>query len=155
MPRESWAQQDIEKIRSLAGQVSAGELARQLNRTEAAIRFQASKLGVSFKHWSADAMKLPAAQRTNHTSDAVEKLVAPAAVERALSIYQQLHDRDQSVVEQARKILTQHIYGMIDQGEGDAQRLTVGGLVHLKAVERDHVIKSAHAISGKKHTPVG
>ena len=44
---------------------------------------------------------------------------------------------------QARKILTQHIYGMIDQGENDEHRLTVGGLVRLKAVERDHPIKSA------------
>jgi hypothetical protein len=45
---------------------------------------------------------------------------------------------------QARKILTQHIFGMVDRGERDEQRLTVGGLVHLKAVERDHAIKSAH-----------
>jgi hypothetical protein len=61
----------------------------------------------------------------------------------ALFIYQQLQERAQSVVLQARKILTQHIYGMVDQGERDEQRLTVGGLAHLKAVERDHAIKSA------------
>ena len=76
-------------------------------------------------------------------SDPVEEVVAPAAIERALGIYQQLRQRDQSVVLQARKILTQHIFGMVDRGEQDEQRLTVGRLIHLKAVERDHAIKSA------------
>jgi hypothetical protein len=72
------------------------------------------------------------------------------AIERALSIYAQLQERDQSVMLQARKILTQHIYGLVDQGESDEGRLTVGGLIHLKAVERDHAIKSAHAGPIKK-----
>jgi hypothetical protein len=80
-------------------------------------------------------------------SDPVEEVVAPAAIERALGIYQQLRQRDQSVVLQARKILTQHIFGMVDQGEQDEQRLAVGGLIHLKAVERDHAIKSAKSAS--------
>ncbi|HTA99816.1 MAG TPA: hypothetical protein VK804_05000 [Bradyrhizobium sp.] len=78
------------------------------------------------------------------TPSSVEQVVAPTAIERALSVYQQLRERDQSVLLQARKILTQHIYGMIDQGENDEHRLIVGGLVHLKAIERDHPIKSAH-----------
>jgi hypothetical protein len=73
----------------------------------------------------------------------VEAVVAPAAIERALSIYQQLQQRDPSVVLQAKKILTQHIFGMVDRGECDEQRLTVCGLIGLKAVERDHAIKSA------------
>lgn len=84
------------------------------------------------------------APETQTMPDLVEKSVAPAAIERALAVYQQLQPRDQSVIVQARKILTQHIYGMVDQGEQDEQRLTVGGLAHLKAVERDHDIKSAH-----------
>ena len=88
----------------------------------------------------------PTSPETRTISDRVEKSVAPAAIERALTVYQQLHTRDQSVMVQARKILTQHIYGMVDQGEKDEQRLTVGGLAHLKAVERDHDIKSAHGI---------
>jgi hypothetical protein len=75
--------------------------------------------------------------------ESLEKVVAPAAIERALFIYEQLRQHDQSVILQARKILTQHIYGMVDQGECDEQRLTVGGLIHLRAVERDHAIKSA------------
>jgi len=73
----------------------------------------------------------------------VEAVVAPAAIERALAIYQQLHPREHSVVVQARKILTQQIFGLVDQGEQDEQRLVVGGLTHLKAIERDHTIKSA------------
>jgi hypothetical protein len=91
-------------------------------------------------------MEAPArtAPETQTIPGTVEKTVAPAAIERALSIYQQLQPRDQSVVVQARKILTQHIYGMVDQGEQDEQRLTVGGLAHLRAIERDHDIKSAH-----------
>ena len=81
-------------------------------------------------------MEAPActAPVTQTSPDTVEKTVAPAAIERALAIYQQLQQRDQSVVVQARKILTQHIYGMVDQGEQDEQRLTVGGLAHLKAI---------------------
>jgi hypothetical protein len=77
-------------------------------------------------------------------ADALETVVAPAAIERPLAIYLQMQARDQSVIVQARKILTQHIYGMVDRGERDEKRLTVGGLAHLKAVEREHGIKSAH-----------
>lgn len=77
------------------------------------------------------------------SDNSIEQIVAPAAIERALSIYRQLQEREWSVVVQARKILTQHVYAMIDQGENDEHRLTVGGLAHLKSVERDHAIKSA------------
>jgi hypothetical protein len=82
-------------------------------------------------------------------TEAVELVVAPAAIERALQLYQQLQPHDTSVILQARKILTQHIFGMVDQGELDEQTLIAGGLAHLKAVERDHDIKSAHAVSKK------
>jgi hypothetical protein len=77
------------------------------------------------------------------TDNSIEQVVAPAAIERALSIYQQLQERDRSVVVQARKILTRHVYAMIDLGENDEHRLTVGGLVRLRSIERDHAIKSA------------
>ena len=86
-------------------------------------------------------------------ADPVELVVAPAAIERALDVYEQLQPHDPSVILQARKILTQHIFGMVDQGELDEQRLTVGGLARLKAVERDRGIKSAQAsvqTAGKK-----
>ena len=84
-----------------------------------------------------------AGPETQALPDAVEAVIAPA-IERALAIYQQMRPRDQSVIVQARKILTQHIYGMVDRGERHEQRLTVGGLAHLKAVEREHGIKSAN-----------
>jgi hypothetical protein len=92
------------------------------------------------------------AERQTQT-DQIETVVAPAAIERALNIYQQLQRRDQSVIVQARKILTQHIYGMVDRGVRDEQRLTVGGLAHLKAMERDHGIRSAHGAqeSSRRH----
>jgi hypothetical protein len=47
--RRGWTEEDSDKIRSLAGKVSLEELARQLNRTEAATRVQAWKLGFSVK----------------------------------------------------------------------------------------------------------
>jgi hypothetical protein len=85
----------------------------------------------------------------------LEGVVAPAAIERALAIYEQLQPRDQSVLLQARKILTQHIYGLIDKGEFNEQRLTVGGLAQLTAVERDHRIKSAQFVPTKKRSKTG
>jgi len=149
--RRSWTEEDNEKIKKLAGKVSLKEIARQLSRSESATRVQAWKLGVKSMVVSASVGrtndKLP-----DHPpkADSVEQVVAPAAIERALSIYKQLQQRDQSVILQARKILTQHIYGMVDRGECDEQRLTVGGLAHLKAVERDHPIKSAQNAPTKK-----
>jgi hypothetical protein len=84
--------------------------------------------------------------------DHVEDVCAPAAIERALGVYRELRERDQSVILQARKILTQHIYAMVDKGEHDQQRLTVGGLAHLKSIERDRAIKSAHCAPAKKQS---
>jgi hypothetical protein len=78
-------------------------------------------------------------------TDPVEDIVAPNAIERALSVYRRLKPCDQSVLLQARKMVTQHIYGMVDKGECDEQRLAVGGLARLKSVERDHAIRSASA----------
>jgi hypothetical protein len=136
--RRPWTEEDRAKIRNLAGNVSPQELGRQLNRTEAATRVQAWKLRVKSTKVGAG-VRQPVLPQVEF----VEKVVAPAAIERALSIYEQLRQHDQSVILQARKILTQHIYGMVDQGECDEQRLTVGGLINLRAAERDHGIKSA------------
>jgi hypothetical protein len=152
--RRPWTEEDSDKIKSLAGQVSVKELARQLKRTEAAVRVQAGKLRVCVKSSaSAGVRRTVNKQSVRPHSNSVEQVVAPSAIERALTIYQQLQERDQSVVLQAKKILTQHIYGMVDKGECDEQRLTVGGLVHLKAVERDHAIKSAQEAQNKREKP--
>lgn len=88
-------------------------------------------------------------RRAPPIADPIELVVAPAAIERALSVYEQLQPHDPSVILQARKILTQHIFGMVDKGELDEERLTVAGLTRLKAVERDHPIKSARGRSRK------
>jgi hypothetical protein len=142
--RRAWTEEDKGMLKRLVGKASVSELARRLNRTEAATRVQASKLGIKISVVGADDRGRAVQRPAPPQADAVETVIAPVAIERALSIYQQLQERDQSVMLQARKILTQHIYGMVDRGECDEQRLTVGGLVHLKAVERDHAIKSAH-----------
>jgi hypothetical protein len=122
-------------------------MARQLNRAETDV--QASKPGIKSTAVDAEARGGIIQQPVQPNWGSVEQVVAPAAIEGALSIYQQLRQRDQSVILQARKILTQHIYGMVDRGESNEQRLTVGGLIHLKAVERDHAIKSAHDAPAK------
>ena len=143
--RRAWTDEDKAEISRLAGKVSLPELARRLNRTEAATRVQASKRGVKTTLGATGVKGGRPKVPVQTQAGPVERVIAPVAIERALSIYQQFQERDQSVLLQARKILTQHIYGLVDQGEGDEQRLTVSGLIHLKAVERDHAIKSAHA----------
>ena len=65
--------------------------------------------------------------------DLVELLAAPAAIERALQVYEQLRPHDRSVLSQARKILTQRVFGMVDRGEQDEERLTVGELRPLES----------------------
>jgi hypothetical protein len=49
------------------------------------------------------------ARETRALPDAVEAVIAPTVIERALAVYQQMQPRDRSVMVQARKILTQHI----------------------------------------------
>jgi hypothetical protein len=44
---------------------------------------------------------------------------------------------------------------MVDRGECNERRLTVGGLVQLKAGERDHAIKSAQNAPSKKRSSKG
>ena len=69
-------------------------------------------------------------------TDPVEEIVAPAAIERAISIFEQLQERDHCALVQARKALREHVYGLISKGETDEQRLVVAGLAHLKELER-------------------
>jgi hypothetical protein len=144
--RQKWTEEDNERIRNLAGKLSLSELAQLVDRSEVATRVQASKLGLKVTFADAKIKAVISKPPANPQADGVEQVIAPVAIERALSIYQQLQERDQSVVLQARKILTKHIYGMVDQGETDEQRLTVGGLVHLKSVERDHTNRAAATI---------
>ncbi len=68
--------------------------------------------------------------------DVLESAVAPSAIERAMEIFEKFKDRDRAELVQARKALTDHIFGLIAAGETDEQRLVVSGLAHLKSLER-------------------
>ena len=69
-------------------------------------------------------------------ADEVETSVAPSAIERAVEVFERLRTRDHSELVQARKALTEHVFGLVAAGETDEQRLVVSGLAHLKSLER-------------------
>lgn len=69
-------------------------------------------------------------------TDQMEEIVAPAAIERAMSVFEQFKDRDHCALIQARKALREYIYGQVAKGETDEKRLVVSGLTHLKQLER-------------------
>ncbi len=56
--------------------------------------------------------------------DNVEASIAPAAIERALGIFEKLRDRDRAELVQARKALTDHIFGQVAAGQTDEQKLS-------------------------------
>jgi hypothetical protein len=68
--------------------------------------------------------------------DNVEASIAPAAIERALGIFEKFKDREHTELVQARKALTDHIFGQVAAGQTDEQKLVVSGLVHPKSLER-------------------
>ena len=70
-------------------------------------------------------------------TDPLEQILAPAVVERAMSIYESFRDRQHADIVQARKALTRHVYGLICGGETSSERLTVSGLAYLKQLERE------------------
>jgi hypothetical protein len=67
-------------------------------------------------------------------ADDLETTVAPSAIERAMSIFEEF--KDHAVVVQARKALADHIFGQVAAGQTDEQRLVVSGPTHLKSLER-------------------
>ena len=71
--------------------------------------------------------------------DLVALVAAPAAIERALRV-RAVSTTQPSVRSQARKILTQHVYGVVDRGEQDEWRLTVGGLALLLGILRQRSV---------------
>jgi hypothetical protein len=79
-------------------------------------------------------------------ADNLETTVAPSAVERAMSIFENFKERDHVELVQARKALTEHIFGQIAAGQTDEQRLVVAGLTHLKSLERT-VLKDLGSLS--------
>jgi hypothetical protein len=68
--------------------------------------------------------------------DHLETTVAPSAIERAMSIFERFRDRDHAALVQARKALTDHVFGQIAAGQTDQQRLVISGLAYLKSRER-------------------
>jgi hypothetical protein len=69
-------------------------------------------------------------------TDEVEITVAPSAIEKAMAIFEAFKERDHAELVQARKALTDHIFGQVAAGQTDAQMLVVSGLTHLKSLER-------------------
>ena len=69
--------------------------------------------------------------------DPIEDILAPAVVERAMSIYESFAERQHTDVVQARKRLTRHVFGLICGGETSDHRLTISGLAYLKRLERE------------------
>ena len=74
--------------------------------------------------------------------DPIEDILAPAVIERAMSVFESFKDRDHVDVVQARKALTQHVFGLIGSGQTDHQQLVVSALTYLKSLEvRDQAAK--------------
>jgi hypothetical protein len=76
-------------------------------------------------------------------ADPIEDILAPAVIERAMSIFESFKDRNHVDVVQARKAVTQHVFGLIGLGQTDDQQLVVSALTYLKSLEaRDQAAKT-------------
>jgi hypothetical protein len=74
--------------------------------------------------------------------DPIEDVLAPAVIERAMSIFESFKDRDRVDVVQARKAVTEHVFGLIGSGQTDDKELVVSALTYLKSLEaRDEPAK--------------
>ena len=67
--------------------------------------------------------------------DPIEEVLAPAVIERAMSIFESFSDRDHIDIVQARKAVTQHVFGLIGSGQSDDRELVVSALIYLKSLE--------------------
>ena len=68
-------------------------------------------------------------------TDPIEAVLAPAVIERAMSFFESFKDRDHVDIVQARKALTQHVFGLIGSGQTDDKQLVVSALIYLKSLE--------------------
>jgi hypothetical protein len=68
-------------------------------------------------------------------TDPIEDVLAPAVIERAMSLFESFRERNHCDVVQARKALTPHVFGLIGSGQMDQQRLVVSALTYLKLLE--------------------
>jgi len=67
--------------------------------------------------------------------DPIEDILAPAVIERAMSIFESFKERDRADRVQARKAVTEHVFGLIAAGQNDEQLLVVSALTFLKSLE--------------------
>jgi hypothetical protein len=68
-------------------------------------------------------------------TDLIEDVLAPAVIERALSIFESFRERNHCEIVQARKVLTPHVFDLIEAGQMDETRLVVSALTYLKSLE--------------------
>jgi hypothetical protein len=68
-------------------------------------------------------------------TDLMEDVLAPTVIERAMSVFESLRERDHGETVQARKALTPHLFGLIASGQTDEERLLVSALIFLKSLE--------------------
>jgi hypothetical protein len=68
-------------------------------------------------------------------TDPIEEILAPAVIERAMSVFESLRERNHYEIVQARKALTPHVFELIGTGQKDEQRLVVSALTYLKSLE--------------------
>jgi hypothetical protein len=52
-----------------------------------------------------------------------------------MSIFESFRDRDRVDIVQARKAVTQHVFGLIGSGQSDDRELVVSALIYLKWLE--------------------
>jgi hypothetical protein len=52
-----------------------------------------------------------------------------------MSIFESFRDRDRVDIVQARKAVTQHVFGLIGSGQSDDRELVVSALIYLKSLE--------------------
>jgi hypothetical protein len=67
--------------------------------------------------------------------DPIEDVLAPAVIERSMSIFESFRDRNRVDIVQARKAVTQHVFVLIGSGQTDDKRLVVSALTFLKSLE--------------------
>jgi hypothetical protein len=68
-------------------------------------------------------------------TDPIEGILAPAVIERAMSIFVSLRERKHCEIVQARKARTRHVFELIGTEQRDEQRLVVSALTYLKSME--------------------
>jgi hypothetical protein len=68
-------------------------------------------------------------------TELIEEVLTPAVIERAMSIFENFRERNHCEIVEARKVLTPHVFGLIEDGQTDEMRLVVSALTYLKSLE--------------------